>query len=171
MQLKKLILIGFMGSGKSSLAPLLAEQLGFTPVDADSEIVARSGCTSIEEIFCRFSETHFRDLETQVAASFRDSSSLVIATGGGVIGRPQNMEHLTYDGGVVVFLETSFDEALRRIPDRSSRPLLGDHKVAQKLYHERLPLYRTYADIVVTTDGKTQRALCSEIMKLLESRQ
>jgi shikimate kinase len=171
MQLKKLTLIGFMGSGKSSLAPLLAERLGFTAVDADSEIIARSGCASIEEIFSRFNETHFRELEAQVAASFRDASSIVIAAGGGVIGRATNMEHLMCNGGVVVFLETSFEEVLRRVPDRSSRPLLGDTVVAQKLYHERLPVYRGYADLIVATDGKTKIALCSEILQLLEFRQ
>jgi shikimate kinase len=169
-EIKKLILIGFMGSGKSSVAPLLAKRLGFTAVDADSEVVARSGCVSIRDIIIRFNEPHFRDLEAQVAASFRDSSSLVIAAGGGVIGRSENMEHLRHGGGVVVFLETSLEEVLRRVPDRSSRPLLGDPVAAQKLYHERLPVYRSYADIIVTTDGKSPSDLCSEILRLLESR-
>lgn len=160
-----------MGSGKSSLAPLLAASLGFASVDADSEILMRSGCASIGEIFTKFNETHFRDLESEVAASLRDASALVIAAGGGVIGRPENMKHLANGGGIVVFLETSFDEVLRRVPERSSRPLLSDIVLAERLFHERLPVYRSYADITVATDGKTQNVLCSEILKLLESRQ
>ncbi len=171
MPLAKVILIGFMGSGKSSLAPLLADSLGFDFVDADSEIIARSGCTSIGEIFSRFNATHFRDLEATVATSLRDASSLVIATGGGVIGRSENMQNLAHGGGVVVFLETSFAEVLRRVPDRSSRPLLGDLVAAEKLFRERLPVYRECADITVTTDGKNQRELCSDIITLLESYQ
>jgi shikimate kinase len=170
MKLKKIILIGFMGSGKSSLAPLLALRLRFKPVDADAEVIAMSGCSSIREIISNFNEAHFRDLEAQVAASFRDASSLVIAAGGGVIGRPANMEHLIHGGGTVIFLETSFDEVLRRVPDRSSRPLLQDTATARKLYHERLPVYRRYADITVNTDGKTPDALCSEIFAFLESK-
>lgn len=169
MRLTKLILIGFMGSGKSTLAKLIAERIGFTVIDADHEIVKISEYSSISEIIQKSNEAHFRDLESQVAASLQLASSVVIATGGGVIGRAENMRHLTHGGGAVVFLDTSFAEACRRIPDRSSRPLLHDLVTAERLYNERLAVYQHYADFTVITDTKTLEMICSEIITWLNT--
>jgi shikimate kinase len=164
---KKLILTGFMGSGKSTLAPLLASKLGFSVIDADKEVIRISGYPSIRDIISNVNEAHFRDLEAQVAASLRNASDVVIATGGGVIGRPENMSNLKFGGGVVIFLDTSFDEVSRRIPDRSSRPIFHDPLKAAQIYKERLPIYRGYADLCVDTDPKTQDDICTEIITWL----
>lgn len=169
MRLKKLILIGFMGSGKSTIAPLVAAKLGFTVVDADHEVVKRSGFASIPEIITTVNEEHFRDLEAQVAASLRDASSIVVASGGGVIGRPDNMDNLRHGGGRIVFLNTTFAEIRRRVPDTSSRPLFCDPVAAEQLYYKRLPIYRRYADLSVATDGKTHDEVSSEIVSWLEA--
>jgi shikimate kinase len=167
MDFTKVILIGFMGAGKSSVAPLLAEQLGFRSVDADHEVVQNSGVASIREICERYGESHFRELEATIAASHRDSVSVVIATGGGVILNPLNMEHLSHGGGVVIFLRTSFDEVRRRVRDTSSRPLFKDQATAENIYRQRLPTYEKYADFCVTTDQKTPKDICREILTLL----
>lgn len=165
---KKLILIGFMGAGKSTVAPLLAEALRFEAVDADERLLQISGYTSIAEIFAQKGERAFRELEARVATSLRDSSSVVIATGGGVIHQPENMHHLICNGGVVVFLRASFDEVTRRVKDISSRPLFKESTRAAALYHERMPIYCKYADLVVDTDGKTAKDVSSEIISLLQ---
>ncbi len=169
MLINKIILTGFMGSGKSTLAPLLASKLGFSVIDADKEVVLISGYSSIREIISQVNEAHFRDLEAQIAASLRDASNVVIATGGGVIGRPENMHNLMHGGGVVIFLDTSFDEVSRRIPDRSSRPIFHDPLKAAQIYQERLPIYREYADLCVSTDHKTQDQICAEITNWLNT--
>lgn len=167
MDVKKLILIGFMSSGKSSVAPLLADRLGFSSVDADEEIIRISGYRSIQDIFTECGEARFRELEATVAASYRDTSSLVIATGGGVVLNRSNMEHLTYNGGVVIFLQTDFEEVQRRVADTSTRPLFRDKVMAERIYRERQPLYGQYADYSVSTNGKTPYSVCLEVLAIL----
>ena len=165
----KIALIGFMGSGKSSVAPLLAHRLGCTLVDTDSLILTRSGFTSIPLLFSEKGETAFRDIESEVAQSLRDSKHVVISTGGGIIGRPANMEALKNAGGLVVFLMTSFEEIQRRLAEFEDRPLFKDPKQAAALYQARFPIYTSYADIAVTTDGKTPEQVCSEILARIEA--
>jgi len=167
MPAERIILIGFMGSGKSSVAIDLAKSLRYQAVETDQMIIEASGCKSIAEIFKLKGELYFRDLETRIAESLKDSSNAVISTGGGVIGRPQNMAYLTANGGLTVFLDVSPDEVFRRVSDLSNRPLLGDRTRAGKLYDERLPVYRSYADLIIKTDNKTVGEITDEIIKKL----
>jgi shikimate kinase len=166
--MRKVILIGFMGSGKSSVAPLLATKLGYSLVDLDSLIVQQSGFPSIPALFSEKGEPEFRNLEAHVANSLRNAEQVVISTGGGIVGRSSNIENLKHGGGAVVFLKTSFDEIRRRISDMSARPLFQNPEQAAALYETRLPLYNAYADITVSTDGKTPDEVCSEITNQLE---
>jgi shikimate kinase len=166
----KIALIGFMGSGKSSVAPLLAHKLGCTLIDTDSLILERSGFASIPLLFSDKGEIAFRDIESEVAQSLRDSKHVVISTGGGIIGRPANMEALKNAGGLVVFLMTSFEEIQRRLAGFEDRPLFKDPKQAAALYQARFPIYTSYADIAVTTDGKTPEQVCAEIVATTETR-
>lgn len=166
----KIVLIGFMGSGKSSVAPLLATRLHYSLVDLDSLVVQQSGLPTIPRIFSERGEPAFRELEAQVAQSLRDATRVVISTGGGIIGRSANIENLRHGGGTVIFLKTSFDEIRRRISDISTRPLFKDPDHAAALYETRLPLYTSYADMTVVTDEKTPEQVCSEIVSQFEVR-
>ena len=167
--MRKAALIGFMGSGKSSVAPLLATALGYSLVDVDSEIVARSGLCSIPEIFSAHGEHFFRDLEAAVAESVANTSSVVISTGGGIIGRPTNIAHLKQNDGLIVFLRTRFETITTRISDFASRPLFRDINRARSLFAERQPLYCEYADQIVDTDGKSPQQVCDEIMVMVRT--
>lgn len=167
MPAEKIILIGFMGSGKSSVAKNLAKALDYEMFEADQLIIETSGYKSISEIFKFNGESYFRDLETKVAESLKDSSHAVISTGGGVIGRPQNMAYLTANGGLTVFLDVVLDEVFKRVRDVSNRPLLGDPVQARRLYEERLPVYRSYADLIIKTDNKTVGEITDEIIEKL----
>jgi shikimate kinase len=153
--MNKVVLIGFMGSGKSSIAPLLAESLGYRSIEMDEQIIEASGFPNIPAIFSALGEPGFRELEARVARSLRDASSVVISTGGGVIGRASNIADLAHGGGKTVFLHTSFPVLRERIKDIHTRPLFKNQEQALALYEERLPLYSRYADVSVTTDGKT----------------
>jgi shikimate kinase len=155
-----------MGSGKTSVAPLLADLLRLSWIDLDSELLKLTNYSSIAQIISEAGEPHFRELESQVAKSFREASDIVIATGGGVIGNPQNIASLRDNGGVIVFLDTSFTEVLKRITDRSSRPLLRDTDRALQLYNSRLNSYQGASDIVVNTDGKTPLDVATEIVRI-----
>lgn len=158
----KIVLTGFMGSGKSTVAALLAERLTMPLIDMDSEIVRRAGGMSIPQIFDTFGETHFRDLESQVAASFAGSHSAVISTGGGTPERAENMRALKSARSCVVFLDVPFSTVQQRLAERTDRPLLRDPVKAQELHERRQKIYTQYADLIVSGE-KTPEEICREI--------
>lgn len=158
-----------MGSGKSSVAILLAKRLGLAAVEMDQLLLELSSYSAISDIFLALGEDAFRELEAQVAQSLRHKQNLVISTGGGIIGRATNMEHLKYGGGLVVFLRTTFEEVARRISDLDTRPLFRDRTKAKELFEQRLPLYAQYADVVVDTDTKTPEEVSAEIIAAIDA--
>jgi shikimate kinase len=165
---RKIVIIGFMASGKTVVAKPLAERLGLTPFNVDDEIVSRSGLPSIPAIFAEKGESHFRELEAEVAASLRDAHDMVISTGGGIISRSENMSNLTANGGLVVYLRTSFETVAERAGDLTSRPLFANKANALELYQQRLPIYERYADIIIDTDGRSVDEVCSTIISHLK---
>lgn len=158
-----------MASGKSAVAAELAPHLGFAVLQVDDDIVSRSGYPSVAAIFAEKGEELFRQLESEVALSLREAKDVVISTGGGIITYPSNMENLKSNGGIVVYLRTSFETVSARAGDISSRPLFADKANALDLYKKRLPLYESYADIIVDTDGLSLEEVCSEILSQLKS--
>lgn len=166
----KIVLIGFMGSGKSSVAACLAPVINFNVVDMDAEIVRLSPYPSIPAIFAERGESYFRDLESEVAQSLSNTRGAIISTGGGVVTRSENLSHLKTAGTVVVYLQASFEELARRIGDFSDRPLFQDSVKARQLFDERLPRYEAFADVTINTDGESLDAVCSTILHQLEPR-
>jgi shikimate kinase len=150
----KVVLIGFMGTGKTTVAPILAEKLGLETVEMDELIVAKAGGRSIQEIFKTGGETEFRELEAAVSQDLGDRDNLVISTGGGVVTNKITMNYLIR-GAVIVELNASFDTVLKRIDPKLPRPLFRDQAEAKELYEQRKPLYSSYAAIQVITDGKS----------------
>jgi shikimate kinase len=157
-----------MASGKSAIAKLLAPLLGWEAHHLDDDIVSKSGLPSVAAIFKELGEPFFRDLESEVALSLREARGVVIATGGGVIMRQNNMDNLKSNGGVVVYLRTSFETIAERAGDTSSRPLFADKASALELYLKRLPIYESYADITVDTDNRTEEEVCDAVARLLK---
>ncbi len=143
-------LVGMMGSGKSTAGRPLAAALGYRFVDADRILEQAAGC-SIPEIFARDGEAAFRDLETTVLQRIAPWHSLVVATGGGVVTRPQNWGLLHQ--GLVVWLDAPQQLLLARLrADASPRPLLAEVDPEERLIgliSERQPLY-AQADLVIT---------------------
>jgi shikimate kinase len=166
--MKNIALIGFMGSGKTTLASLLAIELQYGLCELDNEIISISGYTSINEIFDKQGEEHFRGLEKIAIADALRKSSQVISCGGGIVSSPKNME-LLKKNAIVVFLQADFKTITKRLKNTDSRPLFRDIETAIALYAERLPLYNKYADIVVETDDKTPEEIAGTIIKKLES--
>jgi shikimate kinase len=160
----KIVLIGFMASGKSAVASVLASKLGLTLIQVDEEIVSRSGLPSVSAIFEERGEPHFRDLEAEVAASLRDARNVVISTGGGIITREENITNLKRNGGTVIYLRTSFETITGRVGELSTRPLFANKADARELFQRRLPIYERYADIIMDTDGRTVDEVCSAIL-------
>lgn len=153
-----IVLIGFMGAGKSSVGKLIASKLGVPFIDTDAEVVARSGC-SIAEIFKREGEPGFRSLEREVVAEVLGGTDAVVALGGGSLGDPDTRSEIA--NATVVHLDVSYDEALKRVGGDRARPMLqGD---ARSLYRKRDAVYREVSDITIATDGRPPEDVANEV--------
>lgn len=157
--MKNLVLIGMPGSGKTKMGALLAQRFGLPVLDTDALVAQAAGMT-IPEIFDRFGEGHFRDLETQAVEQAAAQDGAVIATGGGVILRPQNMAALAKTG--IVFFRDRPPEAIVG-EDHKGRPLVGaDRDQARerifRLYEERIALYKRYAHHYIPPTDTYQEA-------------
>jgi shikimate kinase len=157
MNKDSIVLIGFMGSGKTTLGKWIAENQGYVFVDTDELIEEQEGRT-INEIFATDGEEYFRNLETQVIDRLAgDDRKLVISVGGGLPVRDENRK-LMRRAGRVVYLNTGVDELERRLKGDTTRPLLAGSDLRKKitdLMEKRESLYLDAADVVVDTQGKT----------------
>ncbi len=158
-----IVLIGFMGTGKSTIGKLLAPKLGFEFVDVDARIEQQAGKT-ITQIFHSEGEGHFRKLEREFAEELSAGEGQVIATGGGFVLNPQNIAVLR-PKGFIVSLKASPRVIYERIRNEKHRPLLAvpdpPAQIGQLLL-ERDERYRD-ADLLVNTDGKSPAEIADEI--------
>ncbi len=165
-----LILIGFMGAGKSSVGRILARRLQRCFVETDDMIAAKEGM-SIPEIFASRGEAYFRAAEEEVLALLELKTGNVIATGGGLPcreGRPAALRTL----GTVIWLSGDFDVLYRRALDAGARPMLArrSREEAQALYRARQPFY-LQADLTVDTTGLGPDQVAEEVLRALGSRE
>ncbi len=164
---RNLYLVGMMGSGKSSSGRPLAQQLGYGFVDADPVIEQAAGCT-IAEIFEQNGEAGFRSLESQVLQAIGQRHSLVVATGGGVVTRPENWGVLHQ--GLVIWLDPGRERLLARLQrDAAQRPLLQTDDPAaalDSLLQERIPLYRE-ADLHLTVGDQTSDQVAAMVLEAI----
>lgn len=156
-----IVLIGFMGTGKTSVAPLLAAKLHMEYVEMDKLIEKRAG-KSIERIFRDEGELVFREHEIEVARSLEDKKNAVISCGGGVVLNKIIIDYLKLNG-IAVGLFADFQTIRRRIENDLPRPLFKDLAKAEELYNLRKPLYEFYADKKVTTANKSVEEVVEEI--------
>lgn len=162
-----LYLVGMMGAGKSAVARPLAAALGYRMLDADRSIEQVAG-RSIEAIFAAEGEAGFRELETAVLGQIASWHSLVVATGGGVVCRPENWGHMRQ--GVVIWLDAPSALLLQRLnADPTPRPLLqgGDGAARlEQLLEQRLPLY-SQADLQITQHGESPQQVAARVLAAL----
>ncbi|MEM2576308.1 MAG: shikimate kinase [Sulfolobales archaeon] len=164
-------LIGFMGSGKTTVGRLLARKLGLSFVDLD-KVIENKLNMKINDVFSKLGEDYFRNVESEVIKEIiSDVNNAVIACGGGIVLREDNIEALRKHS-VVIYLRISADEAYRRLKHCNNRPLLkaGDRKtVINNLLMIRDPLYLKAADIVIDVDRKTPNEVVDRIINRLRS--
>lgn len=159
-----------MGAGKSTIGRLLAKELRLPFKDSDKEIEQRTGA-DIPWIFDVEGEQGFREREQAVIAELAQQDGLVLATGGGVVMRPENRRAL-HAGGRVVYLHTSVEQQIDRTARDRNRPLLRTANPAQvlrDLMAVRDPFYREVADIIIETDERPPRMVVQEILARLET--
>lgn len=167
------VLVGLSGTGKSTVAPLVASQLNaYSVVDTDREVEKQAG-QSVAELFERDGEATFRTFEAAALAEALNGRPAVIATGGGVVLGRDNRQALKGADRVVIWLRAHPDELVQRLTDTpEARPLLhGDPNFAiQRLASERDALYSEVADYVIDTDGAHPRVVAEDIIALLATR-
>ena len=164
-----LILIGYRATGKTTLARLLAQRLGWDWIDADVEIERRAG-KSIARIFAEQGEPAFRDLEAEVIADLCSRPHLVVAAGGGAPLREENRRAMRKSGHVVWLTATPETILARMTGDATTadrRPGLTNLPPRAEIVHllsRREPIYRESAHLIVDTEGKSPEQLTAELL-------
>jgi len=165
----QLALVGLPGCGKTTVGRQLSRRLAVPFVDSDHAIEARLGC-SIREFFEREGEDRFRDIEQEVIDELTAGSSGVLSTGGGVVLRLANRQHL-HERGKVIYLKSTPEELFRRLRHDATRPLLqvaDPMNRLRDLYAQRDPLYREVAHFVMETGRPSVATLVNMIVMQLD---
>jgi shikimate kinase len=182
-----IVLVGFMGAGKTTVGTLLAARLGLPFADSDQVLEDRAG-RPIRQIFAEDGEPAFRALEYEIIAGLLDGPPMVLALGGGAPGHPPTRELLLPPGGrppgtppisggnlspptpsaplEVVYLHVGYAQALRRVGGDAGRPLLARPDLSA-LYQRRLPVYAAVATLTVRTDGLPPETVSDDILARL----
>lgn len=164
--MKNIFLIGFMGSGKSTVASCLSKDYGMEIIEMDQIIVEREGM-SIPDIFAQKGEPYFRDAETNLLIEIQSEENKVVSCGGGVVLREKNVEEMKKSGKIVL-LNAKPETILERVKADDNRPLLHGNKNVEfisNMMEQRRLKYEGAADFVVQTDGKTADVICKEIIE------
>lgn len=165
MERKHIFLIGFMGAGKSTVAGELSRQLDIKQIEMDEYIVQEQGM-SINDIFEKYGETYFRELETKLLTGLKDQERVIVSCGGGVAMRSENVEHMK-ESGTIILLTASPETIFYRVKDSHDRPILNGNMSVEficGLMEKRREYYEAAADIIIETDGKTAAQISEEII-------
>ena len=164
-----IVLIGFMGAGKSSVGRTLARITGRPRFDTDEMIASRFGL-SITEIFAVHGEEKFREAETEALRELSGKRPAIIVTGGGIILRPENV-HLLRALGTIFYLSADEETLFARISRKTTRPLLrtpNPRETLRELLKARLPLYRGAADVEVDTSRLKHEEVARKILENID---
>lgn len=164
-----IVLTGFMASGKTQISKELSKLTGFSLVDTDAVIEEKTGL-SINDIFEKFGESKFRDIEHDVIKEVSERENTVISTGGGVVLNPDNITSLRKHG-VIVNLAPDFNTILERLNDaKATRPLLknSDIEDIRKRFNERSPFYADCDIKINVSNEHTPLYFAEQIMKLIQ---
>ena len=170
MQARKLfdyniVLIGFMGAGKTSISEYLKTLFAMDVIEMDQIIAEREGMT-ISDIFEVYGEQYFRNLETNLLIEMQSKTNVVISCGGGTPMRECNVVEMKKNGRVVL-LTAKPETILDRVKDSHDRPLIENNKTVPfiaDLMEKRREKYETAADIIIETDGKDKSQICEELI-------
>ena len=163
-----IVLVGFMGAGKTTVGRLVADKLGVPFLDSDQVIEERAG-RPIRDVFAADGEPAFRELEHQVIADLLAGPPAVLALGGGAAGNPGTRSLLTGEDVTVCYLRVGYAEALARVGGDSGRPMLARPDIAE-VFRDRQEIYSSVATLTVDTDGRAPEAAASDILARLAAR-
>lgn len=162
-----IVLVGMMGSGKTTVGKMLAKKLNYNFFDTDEEIIKLTN-QSINQIFEEFGEQTFRTMEHIVLAKILNSKKQIVSTGGGIIKRKENVELIKEE--YTVYLKADDNTLFERVKNDSSRPLLNTQNMLhtiQSILYEREPFYEQ-AKIIIDTVNKTPEEVAQEIIEKIK---
>lgn len=164
-----IFLIGFMGTGKSTIARELKKMLHTECMEMDDMIVESQGM-SIPDIFEKYGEDYFRDVESKLLIDLKKKENVIVSCGGGVVVRPENINHMK-ESGKIILLSATPQTVYERVKNNTNRPILNGNmnvEYIEGLMEKRREKYQEAADITVITDDKNVAEICREIIKSLE---
>ena len=164
-----IVLIGFMGAGKSTISDYLSTMFDMDIVEMD-QVIAEREEMSIPDIFATYGEEYFRDLETNLLIEMQSHKNAVISCGGGAALRERNVAEMKKNGRVVLLTATP-ETIFERVKDSNDRPVLNGRKNVKgisELMEQRREKYEAAADIVINTDDKTVLQICEELVQRLQ---
>lgn len=163
-----IMLIGFMGAGKSTVSTYLCKSLAMEAVEMDALIVEKEGM-SIKDIFEKYGEEYFRNAESNTLIEVQKNNGLVVSCGGGIVLRDENIKNMKSNGKIVLLTATP-ETIYERVKDSTERPILNGHMNVEfiaDLMDKRRERYMQAADIVVSTDNKSIQEVCEDIIQKL----
>jgi shikimate kinase len=162
---RRIVLTGFMGSGKTTVGPLVAARLNWNFLDLDDVIEAEAGVT-IADLFSRHGEAHFRAREHATIARLAASDELVLALGGGAIEHPETRKLLlNTNSTLLIHLEVELETTIARCAGTDhTRPIFADHANLANRYNQRLPLYRS-AHVSISVDALSPDEVADAILR------
>ena len=163
-------LIGFMGSGKTTISHKLQQLTQAEEIDMDAWIVEKNGM-SINDMFEKYGETYFRDRETDAVREIAGYAPAIVSCGGGAVLRDENTKMMKESGRIVLLTATP-ETVYERVKDSTDRPLLNGNMNVEhiaSLMEKRRELYANACDIKVATDGKTPDEIADEILKISQN--
>ena len=163
--MNNIVLCGFMGTGKTVVGKELAKYLNYSFIDMD-ELIEQEQKITIKEIFAKYGEEYFRDLEYEICKRISETQKTVVSTGGGTMVYKRNVDVIKQNN-ILIFLDSSFEVICERIGENDTRPLFQDKNKAKKLYEERKDKYTNVADYIVEADG-TVEEVANKIINILK---
>lgn len=164
--MKKIVLIGFMGSGKTSVAKKLGKLLKLPILEMDEVVFQKTNTNNMHEVFAKGGELLLRETEIAIAQEYVSTDIHIISTGAGVVMNKIILDYFKKSQGKIFFLNASFQTLAARLAFDASRPLFKNRIEAQSLYDFRQPLYLRYADHVVDVENKSVEEIAQEIANI-----
>lgn len=161
-----IVIVGYMGTGKSTIAESIRRKTKMQMIDMDQEIVKREG-RAISEIFESEGEEYFRDLETNLLKELQERDNIIVSCGGGIVLRDENIKEMK-KVGTVVLLTVSPETIYRRVMNNKKRPLLNGKmnlEYIKNMMESRKAQYEKAAQVIVVGDGKTVRMISEEVIE------
>lgn len=166
---KNIILCGFMGCGKTTIGKLVAKKINMDFVDLDIYIEQKQDMT-VSDIFAKYGEAYFRQLERQAAVELSQMNNKVIAAGGGTLIFKENVD-VFKNSGVIILIDASLKAISERLKYDNTRPLLArpdKEKAMKELYEKRLPIYKSAADLIINGNNSPEY-VCMDIINSIQN--